>query len=115
MAGDAANLLRLAAEHRVSGLVVGLPLSLDGSEGPQADVTRAWAEAMARLTGLPLSYQDERRTSQDAEQRMGAPARGRSGGAPSAAAMRAYRARVDREAACAILQAALDARHGLTA
>ena len=65
---------------------------------------------LAPLSGLHVSWQDERHTSQDAEARIGGPARGRAGGAPSAAAMRAYRARVDREAATAIVQAALDAR-----
>lgn len=107
---DAAILTRLAREHDAHELVIGLPLSLDGSEGPQAERTRAWATEVAPLCGLPVSWQDERHTSQDAEQRIGGPGRGRAGGAPSAAAMRAYRARVDREAATAIAQTAMDAR-----
>ena len=107
---DAASIARLAVEHEAEELVIGLPLSLDGSEGPQAISTRDWAAAVAPLTGLRVSWQDERHTSQDAERRIGTPARGRSGGAPSASAMRAYRARVDREAAVAIAQAAIDAR-----
>jgi len=108
---DAATLARLAREHDAVELVVGLPLSLDGSEGPQAERTRAWASGVGPVCGLTVSWQDERHTSQDAEARIGAPARGRAGGAPSPAAMRAYRARVDREAATAIAQAAMDARH----
>ena len=111
---DAATLGRLAREHDALELVVGLPLSLDGSEGPQAERTRDWAAAVAPLSGLQVSWQDERHTSQDAEHRIGGPGRGRAGGAPSAAAMRAYRARVDREAATAIAQAALDARRAGT-
>jgi putative holliday junction resolvase len=107
---DAATLTRLAREHRAQELVVGLPLSLDGSEGPQAERTRAWAAAVVPLCGLTVSWQDERHTSGDAEQRIGGPGRGRAGGAPSAPAMRAYRARIDREAATAIVQAAIDAR-----
>jgi putative Holliday junction resolvase len=107
---DAATLARLAREHDAQELVVGLPLSLDGSEGPQAERTRAWAAAVAPLCGLLVSWQDERHTSLDAEQRVGGPGRGRAGGAPSPAAMRAYRARIDREAATAITQAAMDAR-----
>jgi putative holliday junction resolvase len=107
---DAANISRLAREHDARELVVGLPLSLDGSEGPQAASTRAWADALAPLTGLDITWQDERHTSQDAEQRIGGPGRGRAGGPPSAASLRAYRARVDREAAAAVAQAALDAR-----
>ncbi|MCY7418943.1 MAG: Holliday junction resolvase RuvX [Chloroflexi bacterium] len=107
---DAASLRRLALEQGVQELVVGLPLSLDGSEGPQATYTRDWAAAIARLTGLCITWQDERHTSQDAEHRLGGPGRGRAGGPPSAAALRSYRARVDREAATAIVQAALDVR-----
>jgi putative Holliday junction resolvase len=107
---DAGSLARLAREHDARELVVGLPLSLDGSEGPQAARTREWAATVAPLAGLPISWQDERHTSGDAERRIGGPGRGRSGGSPSAATMRAYRARVDREAASAIVQAAMDAR-----
>ena len=107
---DAATILRLAREHDAVELVVGLPLSLDGSEGPQAERTRAWALAVMPLTGLAVTWQDERHTSQDAEARIGGPARGRAGGPPSPATMRAYRSRVDREAAAAIAQAAMDAR-----
>jgi putative pre-16S rRNA nuclease len=110
VASDAASIGRLAREHDVAELVVGLPLSLDGSEGRQAASTRGWADAVAPLTGLRVTWQDERHTSQDAEQRLGGPGRGRAGGPPSAAALRAYRARVDREAAAAIAQAALDGR-----
>ncbi len=110
IARDVASINRLAAEHAVEELVIGLPLSLDGSEGPQSASTREWAAAVAPLTGLRVTWQDERHTSQDAERRIGAPARGRSGGAPSVSAMRAYRARVDREAAVAIVLAAIDAR-----
>ncbi len=107
VASDAASIGRLAREHDVSELVVGLPMSLDGSEGPQAASTRSWADAVAPLIGLRVTWQDERYTSQDAEQRLGGPGRGRAGGPPSAAALRAYRARVDREAAAVIAQAAL--------
>ncbi len=107
---DAASLHRLALEHGVQEMVVGLPLSLDGSEGTQATHTRDWAAALAPLTGLRITWQDERHTSQDAEHRIGGPGRGRAGGPPSAAALRSYRARVDREAAAAIVQAALDVR-----
>ena len=84
----------------------------DGTEGPQAAATRAWAAAIERGTGLRVTWRDERYTSQDAEQRIGAPRRGRAGGAPSAVAMRSWRARVDREARRRILQAELDERHG---
>jgi putative Holliday junction resolvase len=106
--GDIGLLRRLVAEHHVSGMVIGLPLSTDGSEGDQAARTRAWAEAVGPALGLSVTWQDERHTSQRAESRIGGPGRGRAGGPPSSARLRGWRARVDREAATAILQAALD-------
>ena len=107
---DGATLRRLAEEHDAAELVVGLPLSLDGSEGPQAAATRRWVDEVEPFLRLPVSWRDERRTSVNAEARIGSVGRGRSGGPPSPAARNAYRARVDREAAAAILQAELDAR-----
>jgi putative holliday junction resolvase len=106
---DARVLTRFAAEQRAGVLVVGLPLNIDGSEGPQAARTREWASAVAQATGLPLRFRDERLTSVRAEQRIGGPSRGRSGGPPTGAQRDAHRARVDREAAALILQDDLDA------
>lgn len=108
VAADAVVISRLAAEQRVSTLVVGLPLDMDGGESLQAVRTREWAEAVAVATGLPLRYRDERLTSERAERRIGGAARGRSGGPPSAAQRNAYRGRVDREAAALILQDEFD-------
>jgi putative holliday junction resolvase len=109
VADDAATISRLAAEQGAGLLVVGLPLDMDGTEGPQAAKTRAWADAIAETTGLQLRMRDERLTSERAERRIGPPARGRSGGPPSASARDSYRARVDREAAALILQDEIDA------
>jgi putative Holliday junction resolvase len=106
---DARVLLRLAAEQRAGELVVGLPINADGSEGPQAIRSREWATAVARATGLPLRFRDERLSSVRAEERIGGVARGKSGGPPSAAQRNAYRARIDREAAALILQDEFDA------
>ena len=92
-----------------AALVVGLPINMDGSEGPQAARTREWAEAVAAATGLALRYRDERLTSERAGSRIGKAGRGRSGGPPSPARREAYRARIDREAAALILQDDLDA------
>jgi putative Holliday junction resolvase len=111
---DARVVARLAAERQADCLVVGLPLNADGSEGPQAAITREWAEAVAAATGLPLRFRDERMSSVRAEERVGGPARGRSGGPPSAPQRDAHRARIDREAAALILQDELDATAGLT-
>jgi putative Holliday junction resolvase len=109
---DARVVARLAAEQRADELVVGLPLNADGSEGPQAARTREWGVAVAAATGLPLRFRDERLTTVRAEQRIGGPARGRSGGPPSAKQLDAHRARIDREAAVLILQDELDATAG---
>jgi putative Holliday junction resolvase len=106
---DIAAIGRLAAEQGAGFIVVGLPLNMDGSEGPQATLTREWAVAVAAATGLTLSFRDERLTSERAERRIGGAPRGKSGGPPSPAQREAYRARVDREAAALILQDDLDA------
>jgi putative Holliday junction resolvase len=58
--GDAAALLKEAATHAVAGLAVGLPLNMDGSEGPRAQATRAFARNLATLTDLPILFWDER-------------------------------------------------------
>ena len=71
-----------------------------------------WAEAVAADLRLPLTFRDERLTSQLAEDRLGPMKRGRSGGPPSKLQRDAYRARVDREAAAIILQDELDTRAG---
>jgi putative Holliday junction resolvase len=107
---DADRLQRIVGQERVTGLVVGLPLNADGSHGPQAQLTRAWAEAISARLGLPVAMRDERLSSYLAEQRLGPMKRGRSGGPPTRNQRNAYRARVDREAAAIILQDELDAR-----
>jgi putative holliday junction resolvase len=57
---DAKALLAFAAREDIGLLVLGLPLNMDGSEGPRAQATRAFARNLARLTPLPLVYWDER-------------------------------------------------------
>lgn len=109
VADDAAVIRRLADEQRIEGLVVGLPLEMSGSEGPQATRTREWAAAIEVSTALPVRFRDERLTSVRAEERLGGAGRGASGGPPSAARREAYRARIDREAAALILQDEIDA------
>ena len=107
---DSETLVTLAREHGAHELVLGLPLNADGSEGPQARATRTWAEAIERLTSLPVSWRDERHTSERAERVAGRMARRSDGGPPSAKTRNAHRARVDQLAAEAIAQAELDAR-----
>lgn len=107
---DAAALSRIAADQAVDELVVGLPLHAAGDEGSQAAATRAWADAVAPILRLPVTFRDERLTSHLAEQRVGPMKRGRSGGPPTRAQRDAHRARIDREAAAIILQDELDDR-----
>ena len=57
---DAQRLLALAAERKAVGLVLGLPVNMDGSEGPRAQSTRAFARNLAKLTDLPIALWDER-------------------------------------------------------
>jgi len=64
---DAAELLRLAEERQVAGLILGLPLNMDGSEGPRVQSTRAFARNLERLTPLPITFWDERLSTVAAE------------------------------------------------
>jgi putative holliday junction resolvase len=57
---DARHLFNLAAERGAVGFVLGLPLNMDGSEGPRAQATRAFARNLTKLTELPIALWDER-------------------------------------------------------
>ncbi len=103
---DAARLLALAAERKAAAFVLGLPVNMDGSEGPRAQSTRAFARNLARLTQLPIALWDERLSTAAVERELIA-----------ADMRRARRAEViDQHAAVFILQGALDrlARGSLT-
>lgn len=64
---DAEKLLALIAEKDIGGLVLGLPRNMDGSEGPRAQSTRAFANNMAGKVDLPITFWDERLTTAEAE------------------------------------------------
>ncbi len=64
---DAAEVLALATARAIGGLVIGLPRNMDGSEGPRAQATRAFARNLARLTPLPIAFWDERLSTVAAE------------------------------------------------
>src|SRR6195256_4772467 len=97
-AADAARLLELATERKAAGFVLGLPINMDGSEGPRAQSTRAFARNMAKLTELPIALWDERLSPAAVERELIA-----------AEGTRARRAKViDQHAALFILQGALD-------
>src|SRR6476620_6706988 len=57
---DARRVLALAAERAAVGFVLGLPINMDGSEGPRAQSTRAFARNLGKLTELPIALWDER-------------------------------------------------------
>src|SRR5216110_1929406 len=95
---DAEALLARAAERRAVGFVLGLPINMDGSEGPRAQSTRAFARNFSQLTGLPIALWDERLSTAAVERQLIA-----------ADASRSQRAEViDEHAAIFILQGALD-------
>jgi putative holliday junction resolvase len=64
---DAAALLAFATEREACGIVLGLPVNMDGSEGPRAQSTRAFARNLERLTPLPIAFWDERLSTVAAE------------------------------------------------
>ena len=60
------DIVRIAKENDVGEIVVGLPKNMDGSEGPRAELCRAFAEELKDVTGLPVVMWDERRTTVEA-------------------------------------------------
>jgi putative holliday junction resolvase len=64
---DVARLLAIAADHKVGGFVLGLPVNMIGDEGPRAQATRGFARSLNQLTPLPILFWDERLSSAAAE------------------------------------------------
>jgi len=64
---DAGALLALVSARGIAGLILGLPRNMDGSEGPRAQATRAFARNLTRLTPLPIGFWDERLSTVAAE------------------------------------------------
>lgn len=64
---DAQELLKIVQDRALIGLILGLPRNMDGSEGPRAQSTRAFARNLERLTPLPISFWDERLSTVAAE------------------------------------------------
>ncbi|NLH81101.1 MAG: Holliday junction resolvase RuvX [Phyllobacteriaceae bacterium] len=95
---DVAELLAICDKHAIAGLILGLPLNMDGSEGPRAQATRAFVRNLSPLTALPMAYWDERLSTTAVTRTL-----------IEADASRARRAEVvDKMAASFILQGALD-------
>ena len=64
---DAAELLAVLSERNIAGIILGLPLNMDGSEGPRVQSTRAFARNLIKLTDLPITFWDERLSTVAAE------------------------------------------------
>lgn len=96
---DAAELQRIVAKEGVAALVLGLPVNMDGTEGPRCQATRAFARNMSQLMPLPIAFWDERMSTMAVQRMM----------TDEADLSRARRAElVDKLAASYILQAYLD-------
>jgi len=102
---DAKAIAAIAAKEGVGALVIGMPFNLDGSEGPRAQSTRAFARNLAGHVDLPMAFWDERLSTAAVERHL-----------IEADASRKRRAEViDRMAAAYILQGALDRLRNLAA
>jgi putative Holliday junction resolvase len=99
---DAAKLVELRSARGIKGVVIGLPRNMDGSEGPRAQASRAYARNLAGRLGLPVLLWDERWSTQSATRDLIAQD-----------ASRKKRGEViDSHAAAVILQGAIDALAG---
>src|SRR5690606_10807467 len=95
---DAERLIALARQHEAAALVFGLPLNMDGTEGPRCQSTRAFVRNLEKLTDLPVIFWDERMSTMAVTRTL-----------LDADASRARREEVvDKMAAAYILQGALD-------
>jgi putative Holliday junction resolvase len=95
---DAERIFHLMDEREAAGLIMGLPVNMDGSEGPRAQSAKAMARNLLRLRDIPLVFQDERLSTFEAEEKL-----------ISAGVRRDKRREIiDAHAAANILQSALD-------
>jgi len=99
---DRQALAALVAERSVKGVVIGLPINMDGSEGPRSQSSRAYARNVAEALDLPVLLWDERWSTVSAESALIAQDMSRAKRAD----------RIDAAAAAVILQAAIDALAG---
>jgi putative holliday junction resolvase len=99
---DPQPIVGLLAEYEAERLVIGLPLSLDGTEGPQATRVREVGTRLAQAVGMDVDFIDERLSSVEASRAMSA----------AGFTEREKRGRVDMVAAALFLQSYLDRRAG---
>ncbi|NEX45386.1 Holliday junction resolvase RuvX [Pseudotabrizicola algicola] len=102
---DAGRLLALLAARGATGIILGLPLNMDGSEGPRVQSTRAFARNLEKLTPLPITFWDERLSTVAAERALLEADTSRKG----------RKEVIDKVAASYILQGALDRMGYMTA
>ena len=95
---DAQRLLVLLTDRKAAGLILGLPLNMDGSEGPRVQSTKAFARNLEKLTDLPIGFWDERLSTVAAERAL----------LEADTSRKRRREVIDQVAACYILQGALD-------
>ncbi|WP_019173410.1 Holliday junction resolvase RuvX [Pseudaminobacter salicylatoxidans] len=100
---DAASLLDLLGQENTGAVVIGLPVNMDGSEGPRAQASRAFVRNIARLTDLPFAFWDERLSTVAAERNLIEMDMSRA----------KRKTKIDSAAAAFILQGVLDRLHAL--
>jgi len=95
---DAARIFELYDERKAEGIVIGLPVNMDGSEGPRAQSAKAMARNLCQIRDIPIAFQDERLSTFEAEEKL------------IAAGVRRDKRKdiIDAHAAANILQSALD-------
>ena len=91
---------KIIQEHRITRLIVGIPRTMAGKEGPQSKIVRDYAKSLARDLEMPLTYWDERLTTVIAERSLISGGRSR----------RQRREEIDAAAAAVMLQGYLDHR-----
>lgn len=100
---DAERLIEICNEHDIGGIAIGLPLNMNGTEGPRVQATRAFERNLSQKIDLPMLFWDERLTTVAAERAM----------LEADLSRKKRAARIDSTAAGLILQGVLDRLGGL--
>ena len=109
LSADLEAIARLVHEQGAATVVVGLPISMNGSLGPQAYQVKAFAEELSSRLSVPVEYWDERLSTVEAQRRLRSVA---AGGRRAGPKKQADKGRQDALAAAIVLQAYLDHRAG---
>lgn len=95
---DAQQLVELTTSEKIAGFILGMPVNMNGTPGPRAQATRAFARSLAPLIKCPIAFWDERLTTVEAEKAMIA----------ADVSRKKRKEKIDSAAAAIILQGALD-------